>query len=184
MLSAFNGHHCQHRSDDFPLIAEIVNAHRPKTIVELGTDGGGFAAFLASLAQEWGGQVATFDIEAKWQPRLLSEHKNLHFVKGDILQRDAGGRPHGHPGVFELITEPHVMLYCDNGHKEDELALYAPLLGPWALLGVHDYGSEVRKDWCEAFLWGHDFAPYRHADFEALANEWYPEPMTRFWVRP
>lgn len=175
MLSAHDDHHCQHRSDDFPAIAEILCPHRPKIVVELGTDEGGFASFLAALARGWGGEVYTFDILAKYKPHLLSI-PNLHFEQADVLIAV-------HPRVKDLITRPEVLLYCDNGNKPKEVELYAPFLRVGSILGVHDYNSEIMGSWVEPHVAALGYVPEGHAKMEALRNEWYPEPMSRFWTR-
>lgn len=174
VLSEWRGFHCQHRSDDFPTIAAIVERHQPMTVVELGTDEGGFAAFLADLVAPWAGHVTTFDRERKFDPKLLSSTPNLSFVQGDVLMLNEK--------VVELVSRPSTLLYCDNGNKKREMQLYAPDLQAGSLLGVHDYDTEVAATWCEAFMQEHDFLPERHDEMEKLRNEWYA-PMTRFWVR-
>jgi cephalosporin hydroxylase len=175
MLSEFNGHHCQHRSDDFPVIAEILTPHRPQVVVELGTDEGGFSAFLADLVAPWGGHVTTFDREAKFAPHLLAT-KNLTFVLGDVLSAP-------HPEILSRIAQPGALLYCDNGHKVQEVSMYAEHLPLGGILGVHDYNTEIMGEWVEPFVADLGFAPLGHAAMEALRNEWYTEPMTRFWLR-
>lgn len=188
MLSEFNGHHCQHRSDDFPEIAAILKPHAPKLVVELGTDRGGFSAFLAALVRKWGGEVFTFDIEAKFKPSLLREFPNLHFTAADIigsgpLTGETPSKCERHPEIAALVARPGVFLYCDNGHKKTEIELYAPLLQVGSVLGVHDYNTEIMADWVEPFVAALGFEREGHERMEALRNEWYPEPMSRFWVR-
>lgn len=175
MLSEHKGHTCQHRSDDFAPMAEIIRARRPVVVVELGTDRGGFAAWLADLVAEWGGEVTTFDIADRVLPGVL-DIKNLRFVQCDVL---AGP----HPLVVELIGQSGVLLYCDNGNKQREIELYAPLLRAGSMLAVHDYNAEVKAAWAEPFVAALGYAPERHDLMESLRNEWYPEPMTRFWLR-
>lgn len=177
MLSEHRGHHCQHRSDDFPIVESIIFPHRPLVLVELGTDEGGFAGFLADMAAGWGGRVVTFDIKAKFKSDLLSAFSNLSFEQADVL----GEEPHWR--VVELISQPRVLLYCDNGNKQREVELYAQFLQSGSLLGVHDYNTEIMAEWVEPFVAELGFVQEGHARMEALRNEWYPEPMTRFWVR-
>lgn len=188
MLSEFRGHHCQHRSDDFPDIAAILKPHRPRLVVELGTDEGGFAAFLANLVGKWDGRVVTFDIKPKFKPSLLSEFKNLRYVQADILGTGPLTGPPGrpcvpNPEIAALVAEPGVFLYCDNGHKQSEVEIYAPLLQVGSILGVHDYNTEISSGWVEPFVAALGYEPEGHARMEALRNQWYPEPMSRFWVR-
>lgn len=176
MLSIHKEHHCQHRSDDFADIAAIVSPRRPRIVVELGTDEGGFAAWLADLAAPWGGEVHTFDILDKTKPSLRTAYPNLRLHVADVL---AGVNA----DVAALVSQPGVLLYCDNGNKPLEVELYAPLLAAGSLLGVHDYNSEIKGAWVEPHVAALGYAPEGHERMEALRNEWYPEPMTRFWRR-
>lgn len=178
MLSECKGHHCQHRSDDFPSIADIISPHRPKIIVELGTDEGGFSGFLADLVAPWGGSVYTFDIKAKFSSSLLSDFHNLRFEQADVLTT-------AHRRVTDLVSHPGgtALLYCDNGNKQREVELYAPFLHVGSILGVHDYNTEIMESWVEPHVAALGYAKLGHAQMEALRNEWYKEPMTRFWLR-
>ncbi|MDP3767929.1 MAG: hypothetical protein Q8S13_07930 [Dehalococcoidia bacterium] len=184
MLSEYKGFHCQHRSDDFPTLAAIIAPHKPQIVVELGTDEGGFSAWLADLVAPWGGKVWTFDREVKFDPALLDgRFPNLAFKQGDVLDLRAGGHY-----VAGLISTPApTLIYCDNGNKVREIELYAPLLRVGSLLATHDYTraerGEVPAAWAEPFVAALGYAPEGHDRMEALANEWYPEPMTRFWTR-
>lgn len=176
MLSEYKGFHCQHRSDDFPVIAGIIKAYEPKTIIELGTDEGGFSGFLSDLAASWNGEVFTFDIEQKFDPQLLVKFSNLYFKKIDVLTNRSSL-------VVSLVSRPRTLLYCDNGNKQQEISMYAKSISMGSLLGVHDYNTEVPASWCEPFVKGLGFRPVGHEQMERLRNEWYQEPMTRFWVK-
>lgn len=167
----------EHRAEDMALIAEVVRAHRPRLMVELGTLAGGFAAFLADLATAWGGTVHTFDVTDEHLDRgILAAYPNLHFHREDALTDN--------PGLAGLVSLPGALLYTDNGDKEREIATYAPRLAVGSLLGTHDYDSQVRPVWAEPFLRGLGFEQHRHPDFEALASPpHYPISMTRFWRR-
>ena len=193
MLSEHRGHHCQHRSDDFPAIAAILRPHRPGLVVELGTDEGGFSGWLADLVLPFGGVVYTFDISWKFKPSLLRDFPNLHCIQADVLGGGLAGPEARCDAVGALLTRQGplplrisslpTLLYCDNGNKQREVELYAPLLPVGAILGVHDYNTEIMASWVEPFVAALGFVPEGHAQMEALRNEWYPEPMSRFWVR-
>ena len=176
MLSAHKGFTCQHRSDDFPIIVEILRLHRPMLAVELGTDRGGFASLLADTLASWGGHVVTLAKVPKFDRALLTAFPNLTFAQASV-------QPKRSNGVVSLLDRPFTLLYCDDGNKMREMELYAPTLWLGSLLGVHDYGSEVDSAWAESFVAGLGYEPEGHARMETLRNEWYPEPMTRFWVR-
>lgn len=208
MLSEHKGHHCQHRSDDFPTIANIITPHKPKTVVELGTDEGGFSGWLADLVEPWGGVVHTFDIKPKFKPSLPHDFRNLRFYRGDVLDGEdvvekelpAADYEVGRGASYlyvpscssiirrllmcgPLLTNGSVLLYCDNGNKQKEIELYASSIPIGSLLATHDYNTEVMGSWVEPFVAQLGFVPEGHEKMEALRNEWYPEPMTRFWVR-
>ena len=181
MLSIYKGHHCQHRSDDFPDLAAIITPHKPKLVVELGTDEGGFSGWLADLVKPWGGYVHTFDLEQKFKPTLLSDFQNLFFSQADVLSMV-------NPRISLILPRNTLpfgprLLYCDNGNKQREIELYAPLLEVGDLLATHDYNTEVMASWAEPYVKALGFVPEGHERMEALRNEWYTEPMTRFWVR-
>lgn len=178
MLSERKGHHCQHRSDDFPVIASILAVHRPTTVVELGTDEGGFAGFLADTVRPWGGRVVTFDIARKLRPGWEAAFPNATFVQADVLSAEPAAR------VLELLRgASRALLYCDNGDKPREVALYAQHVPVGSLLGVHDYNTEIRAEWVEPWVASLGFTKEGHERMEALRNQWYPEPMTRLWLR-
>ena len=177
MLSEYRGFHCQHRSDDFPIIRDIIATHRPSIAIELGTDAGGFAALLADTVAAWGGHAWTFDRERKFSQLLLDTTPNLTFVQSDVLAE--------YDRTLTKLIDDHepVLLYCDDGNKVREIAMYGALLNVGDLLATHDYNTEVPSAWVEPFLATLGFEPEGHARMEALRNQWYPEPMTRFWVR-
>jgi len=176
MLSIYKGHHCQHRSDDWPDLKAIIEPHQPKIVVELGTDAGGMSGWFADLVAPWGGFVHTFDIAAKFKPSLLTDFSNLRFWKADVLDV-------GDPIVRQLVAQKSVLLYCDNGNKKREVELYAPCLRIGSLLATHDYNTEILASWVEPHVAVLGYVQEGHARMEALRNEWYLEPMTRFWVR-
>jgi cephalosporin hydroxylase len=180
----------QHRSEDQVLIQHVLREMRPRRALELGTAGGGFTALLAETLGEWKGWVTTFDKfpEPGIRDRLLAQYQNLIVEDEDVLVD--GGAPLIRAELEQAIpfaadpTRTPIFLYCDNGHKQRELELYAPLMGPRALLGIHDYGTEVDPAWVEPFLKNLDFEPHRHAEFLALAHPRdYPDSLTRFWIR-
>lgn len=168
-----------HRYEDLALIRSVLGARQPAFAVELGTAEGGFAAFLAATVVEWGGRVLTVDksLDVDLARRLGALYDNLICAGADALAEPV-------PSVVSLICQGAALLYCDNGNKRRELELYAPLLGPDALVGTHDYGTEVDPAWAEPFMASLGYAPYRHAEFAALAHaDYYPTSLTRFWVR-
>ena len=177
------GFEAQHRWEDCPVIAcEVLEVVRPKFALELGTAGGGFAAFLAGTLAAWGGSVVTVDIAVNDDliARLEGSFANLSVWRGDCLSSVP-------PILDRLIRGAEYqpcLVYCDDGNKPLEIELYAPLIPVGSLIGCHDYEDEVPSAWVEPHLTALGFAPYRHEAFEALAHPVdYPRSLSRFWIR-
>lgn len=177
--SEHNGFLMIHRFEDQDPIVDVLRGHRPLRAVELGTAAGGFAALLASTLAEWAGTVLSVD--QVLNPSIVKElglsYRNLVLLEADVLTAAL-------PAIVAIIRQPGSALYTDNGNKRRELELYAPLMGPRALVGTHDYGTEVDEEWVEPFMAGLGYTPHQHARFEALASEYYWDSLTRWWVRP
>ena len=176
--STYDGFTMIHRWEDQEHIQDIIRWHQPDRAIELGTADGGFAAMLAATLGAWGGSVMSFDIQCNEniEAELEKLYPNLTLFRADILTERSAL-------VTAAITRPNSMLYTDNGDKQRELELYAPIMGPHALVGTHDYDTEVDPAWVEPFMAGLGYEPYHHAKFEALANEFYWDSLTRFWRR-
>ena len=167
-----------HRYEDQEHIVDVIRGHRPERAVELGTASGGFAALLAATLSEWSGRVLSIDRvqDGEISRRLLLTYPNLMLLEADILSDLL-------PPVVEILREPGSLLYTDDGDKRRELELYVPVMGPRALVGTHDYGTEVDENWVEPFMAGLGYKPHQHARFEALVTENYWDSLTRFWTR-
>lgn len=176
--SSWDGFLAIHRYEDLALIREVIEEFHPFTAIELGTAEGGFAAFLTSVLKEWDGQVLSVDHTQYWDAALATRYAPwLTLASGDLLASP-------HPLVVEWCGRENTLLYTDNGNKQRELELYVPLLRSRALVGTHDYGTEIDPRWAETFMAEQGFAPCRHGDFEALADpDSYPVSLTRFWMR-
>lgn len=169
-----------HRAADLPLIREVITDFKPAYAVEFGTYAGGFAAFLATVLEAWGGHVLTLDQQQdpSVQARLTKRYENLCIVETDLF-----GVPSNEILTWYL-AQARTVLYCDNGKKIDELTRYAPQLARPGLLGTHDYGTEVLADDAEALMVSHGYQAHRHDDFAALVSlPEYPMSLTRFWLR-
>lgn len=176
--SSWDGHIAVHRYEDLAVIRQVVEEFGPFHAVELGTAEGGFAAFLTSILRTWDGQVLSVDRTQYVDQAFLNAYRpHLTCYLADVLTEVD-------PVVAEWVQRPNTLLYTDNGNKQRELELYVPLMAARALVGTHDYGTEVDPGWAEAFMAAQGFQPYHHAAFEALADpESYPVSLTRFWRR-
>jgi cephalosporin hydroxylase len=178
--STYDGFLMIHRYEDQAHIQDIIRWHKPDRAVELGTAQGGLAAMFAATLGAWGGTVTSFDRQQDpgIEKELVGLYPNLALIELDILDG---------PGVEfirGILNQPNSFLYTDNGNKHRELQLYAPHLGPHALVGTHDYDTEVDPAWAEPFMAGLGYEPYFHEKFEALTTEYYWDSLTRFWRRP
>jgi hypothetical protein len=176
--SSVDGHIAVHRYEDLAVIQQVIEAWHPLAAVELGTAEGGFAAFLTKLLREWDGLVLSVDKTQFVDEHFLAMYRpHLTCYLADILERVD-------PEIATWLARPNTLLYTDNGDKPRELELYVPLMPGRAMVGTHDYGTEVDPAWAEAFMATQGFRPFHHAAFEALAHPTdYPVSLTRFWVR-
>lgn len=115
---------------DFILWEQLLNSHKFKAIIELGTCQGGFAWWLWAQTKARGGMnFYTFD--AVPPPGRVPEFERVDvFAQADYL------------GKLMRHNEPCVVL-CDNGNKPRELKTFAQeLRDPDSLLVAHDWGTE------------------------------------------
>lgn len=97
-------------------------------ILELGTGDGAMSNWLAEKV-EW------FETIDHLEPKF--DVKNFHRI--NILEEEERIKN-------ILQTAPMgLVLYCDNGDKPKEVAMYAKYLGPRDYLAVHDYQIEINR---------------------------------------
>jgi hypothetical protein len=117
---------------------EFICRNKVKAFVELGVHVGGLAAMMISY--EW------------WNPERFSYLGVEHIEHGiNPLVRKRG--TFFISDVFEDTTRDGVMgwmrergptiIYCDNGQKNEELEIYAPICRPGDYIFAHDWQSEV-----------------------------------------
>jgi hypothetical protein len=124
----FLGTNCSQSWADFQVWENLLNAHPElRSIVELGTGEAGFSRYLHIQAKARGLKFATFD-----RVRMDGHHQR-GFHRVDIFAEPER--------VVACLHSPAV-LFCDNGDKPREVALFGPLLQPGDLLVVHDWGTE------------------------------------------
>lgn len=95
------------------------------------------------------------------------------FLRGDIFECQRTKLR-----IFEFLGQAPSFLYCDDGNKPREIQVYAPVLPPGSVLGVHDWGTEIsEKD--VSFLADLSFHPID--DINCLSTELHT--LQQFWVR-
>lgn len=139
--------------------------------VELGTFRGLTTLWLGVAMQLRGGHVTTFDIaDVRDADIVAAWPANITFRREDVLADNPNV-----VGQFGLVGPPGVLLFCDNGDKVREVALYARHLRSGSVLLVHDWETEVPPAAVAPFLT--EFTPFQH-DFAALLQS-----HLRAWVR-
>lgn len=142
-----------------------------KAIIEFGTYAGGFSAYLLLQTVQRGMKFWTFDVdEFPAEPLLDFIGLADHFHQGDLFAPDTIALVRS---ILETDVHP-LLLYCDNGHKVNEIDFYLPYLWKGDLLGVHDYGIEIGTNHIPR-MYGDKLEPIFWDECEALGS------ITRFW---
>lgn len=134
-------------------------------IIELGTGYGGLSLFfgfhLSSTRKDC--EVLTFDIKRFMNKSWFKWAKlfNVQFYEQDVFKSETIRQ------IEEVIIKEHALIFCDNGNKISEIALYTPILKKNDLIMVHDWGSEINKqDITSKTL--NMLEPYRQEEFDNL----------------
>ena len=108
-------------------------------IIELGTTHGVFSYYLYLFCKERKAQFWTFDIK---QYSGLHPDLYLSFECVDVFS------DWGKQEVFtKMAGDGITILFCDNGDKSREAAMFAVHLKPGDILAVHDWETEIfQKD--------------------------------------
>ena len=146
---------CRHEADAMEVIWDIISEFNPDLVIELGTFNGGFTEFLQAVTHN---RAKIYSYDNISYPLKDVFNDNVTFVIADILSEPL-------EAIVELCkSKPRKLLYCDNGNKIRELKLYATYLNEDDLLGVHDWGKEIRYSDVEKVLI--NFTPHNHEIFE------------------
>lgn len=127
---------------DLGAIAHILQVAQIKSVVEIGVEHGGLAAYLEGLCYYTQGRYLGIDITLNaLQVQVRADMCDL------IEQHDAwSAATVERVGRWVGEGDGPALLICDGGDKPRELALYAPLLRPGDVLIGHDYGNEYGDD--------------------------------------
>lgn len=146
---------------------DVIATMEVDMIIELGTYRGGFTKLLEDKMPTT--QIHTFDTYNGTVTTKKFFGPYVHFYKESVLT-DC-------PVLQELLSLPvKKLLYCDNGRKRQEVAMYAPMLSPGDYIGVHDWGNEIWWKDVKDHIGGWDRYSWGH--LEAVGQ------TSRFWRRP
>jgi cephalosporin hydroxylase len=123
-MPTWRGRPCLQFRSDMIRYAELIHEFNPPFVVEIGTNTGGTALFLADVMSSFGnGKVITIDIT---DPGFSSVRvKGLHFLHGSSTDPDIVD------SVKEIAAGQHGIVLIDGDHHADqvreELDLYADM---------------------------------------------------------
>lgn len=130
-----------------PVWSYAMEKHPPKTIVEIGTNCGGFTCVLAMHAWRIGCHIHTFDVmdAPTTDFRPFSNLLPITFYKMDCFSGVATDR------IVQLMKQDGTAyLMCDGGNKVKEFNFFAPLLKSGDVIAAHDYSArEEYWPWSE-----------------------------------
>lgn len=113
---------------------DVIKQMDVQLIIELGTFRGGFTKLLEDALPNM--PIYTYDNTNQTASNKKFFGPNVHFRKENVLKRCSS--------LMQLCEDPRKkLLYCDNGRKRQEVAMYSWQLNPGDYIGVHDWGNEI-----------------------------------------
>jgi len=153
-------------------IENVLKEHNPELIIEFGTYRGGFTLYLS----KWFPEVPIYTIDII---HLLTNEVSSIFRKRDNVSFLITQRLFKKEFLISFLLAMPIkkFLFIDNGCKADETKLYAQMLRPGDLLGIHDWPSEVNYQNVDSVLEGFNEHPIN----KIFEQPGYSE--TRFFIR-
>jgi hypothetical protein len=119
-----------------PAWSFAVEEEQPHTIIEIGTNNGGFTCMLGLMAWRHNCTVHSFDT-CKAPNEDFLPLSNMLPIK--FHQADCFGL-YGNLVIEDLIKKPgKVFLLCDGGDKAKEFSHFSTWLKPGDVIAAHDY---------------------------------------------
>jgi len=138
-LTTFLGKRIAQTVYAFPLWETLfIRVPQFSRIIELGTGNGGFSVYLKLCAMRFWVPLYTFDIRP-FEKNKITDALDLEasFSRCDIMAAEEE--------IAALIKlSGRTILYCDNGNKIEEFKMYAKHLKVLDVIGVHDWGVEIK----------------------------------------
>ena len=158
----------KHEGDLAPKVAGLLREHCDvNMIVELGTFQGGFTKHLEDAFPEI--PIYSYDnVDLIKGNRQYYSDRVVFRVESVLTDCES---------LLVLLNNPLVkLLYCDNGKKKQEVAMYSQYLFHGDFIAVHDWGNEI--------FW-EDVQPYI-GDWERIAWDQLEGwgSTTRLWRKP
>jgi len=148
---SFLGVTSQQSYADFIAWEIFFNRYKINSMIELGTGNGGMALYFLLQAMQRGFSFKTWDIRLPKQILTTRLYITLKF-SNHYFQADAFESVEIINASFSSTT----LLYCDNGDKPKEVAIFSPYLTNGDYLAVHDWGKEIFAeqipDYCKPLM--------------------------------
>jgi cephalosporin hydroxylase len=124
---------------DWLVMQDIIQETRPSLIVEIGSYEGGFALWMAHLADNMGLDTRIIGLDVTDRPTAV-QHPRIHWVIGDATSEGTRGR------VNELAEGRKGLVIEDSDHKQHVtrrlLEMYHDLVAPGCYFVVEDTAGE------------------------------------------
>jgi hypothetical protein len=146
---------------------EVIQEMQVDLIIELGTDRGGFTKLLNEAIPN--AEIHTFDLANETNAVRKFFSGNVVFHNEDVLEKCL-------PLMHLLSRQEKKLLYCDNGKKRKEVAMYSWQLNPLDYIGVHDWRFEIFPKDVDDYL-----LHWKNFNHNRLAIS---GSTSRFWQKP
>lgn len=144
----YRGVEHQQTEPAFSVLEEILDAHSPDLILEIGTGMGGCTVFFSEFAE-----VITYDIIDRTDGKL-SGIENIHFKLEDCFDPETVNEI-----IYLVRHSGRVFLMCDGEAKAREVKLFAPHLKSGDYIFCHDWEDQFGWDDVKEIVGTDEFDP-------------------------
>lgn len=132
---------------EIAVVVSLVQEHRIGFVVELGVDRGGLGLFLAmgALLRDGFGYLG-LELRGENIPSQVLSGMAKFGGRVELIQKDVLTAECVQYVALAMSNRARpALIFCDNGNKPKEVALYAPIcrVGDWLL--VHDWTIEINE---------------------------------------
>lgn len=160
VVDAYN-HGANQRLFELGWFVEIVDAHRPRNLLEVGCERGGTLWVWCQIAHD-DAQVTSVDmdhsaLDRPYEGYPARDAQRIKFVSGDSKD------PRVFEDVVDWIDDPLDFLFIDGGHDyetvKSDFDKFSALVAPGGIVGFHDV-SPIRGGADDAHVfWSQEIAP-------------------------
>lgn len=154
---------------DIGALLNLIHIHQVRTVVEIGTHRGGFAAVLTGRTLfDPGFHLFTVELDPSIvHPDFRGAAESFDLTNVQLWIGDAFAHETRQRVIEELARhDQRALLFCDGGDKPREMREFHALLRPGDLMVGHDYHNEYNDE-------GLPDIPY----LERLAYDWLDETL-------